>query len=109
MPREAPDAVRHGTLRPFTRHEVGLYAAWLADPAVVGPFLEPSREPASACLAEYDATAGWRDATVRRWVYVHGGTPVGMGHAWRCDRYETHWECGYVLLPALRGRGHGTR
>jgi RimJ/RimL family protein N-acetyltransferase len=108
MRPETAGALSNAVLRPFERHEVALYAAWMADPAVVGPFVEPFSEPDSACLAEYDATAGWRDVTLRRWMYVHEGVPAGFGHAWRCDRYEAHWEHGYVLLPALRGRGHGT-
>ncbi len=95
----------------FDRSHLAAFAALLDDPEVVRftrlP-LSPPPDYAETWFAAYEA--GRRDGTREAFAIVDGETRefVGIGVAPKIDPEARTLELGYVVVPALRGRGIAT-
>jgi RimJ/RimL family protein N-acetyltransferase len=97
------------TMRPFTRDEVALYSQWMRLPEVLGPYVESEHKTLEELQQDFDID-GWRSNRMRRWLLVdQHDQPMGFGHCWEFDPFETHVEFGRILLPQYRGKKLGPR
>ncbi len=95
-------------LRPFRQEELHLYAQWMKDPLVLGPFVQPEHLTLEELEDDF-AKDGWQSRRLRRWLLVFEDQEImGFAHCWEFDPYEKHVEFGRIQLPAFRGRGLGT-
>lgn len=95
-------------LIPFSKLDIPLYIKWMSDKNFTGEFVEIEDESLIDLQKDFDLTDGWQNSFLRRWLFLNeSGKPLGFGHGWRCDKYESHFEIGLILEPSERGKGYG--
>jgi ribosomal-protein-alanine N-acetyltransferase len=102
------DAIRLVPLAPAHEPEVAL----LAEDEGVRLYTRAPTEPRAGFAAEWLARyeEGWRDGTRAAFaIETHEGEFLGLGLFVHIEKEGRQAEIGYVVGPAARGRGVGTR
>ncbi|MFL5929334.1 MAG: GNAT family N-acetyltransferase, partial [Gaiellaceae bacterium] len=93
-----PATEQRASYRAATVGDVGLLAAWHADPDVAR-YWDDERPPAEEIRADL------ADPTVDQWIVLDGEEPVGFLQSWRAEGEPLRGGLDGFLIPSARGRG----